>query len=321
MNSFKDLSAQFEAQFKEVAATGNSSLLYEASSYILGIGGKRVRPVLALMGNELFGEILPESYHVANAVELFHNFTLVHDDIMDNAPLRRGQATVHSRFGINTALLSGDVLLVKAYEELNKIPADRLTSILSLFNRTAREVCEGQQLDMDFEKKDVVEFRQYLDMIALKTSVLLAASLQMGAIMGGAGLGNQDHLYEFGKNLGIAFQVQDDYLDAFGDPEKFGKVRGGDILANKKTFLLIHTMEEANDQDRLKLQQLLGGSEPGKVEAVLEIYRRTGSDEWADTLKEAYFQKAMNHLEDIAVISERKKGLADLARLLLLREN
>jgi geranylgeranyl diphosphate synthase type II len=187
------------------------------------------------MGNELFGEINPDSYEVATAIELFHNFSLIHDDIMDKAPLRRGMETVHTKYGESTALLAGDVMLVQSYEYLNKIRRDYSQRVFQVFNDTAKAVCEGQQLDMDFEKRSVVSLEEYVNMISLKTSVLLAASLQLGAILGGAGQGNQQHLYEFGKNLGIAFQVQDDFLDAFGDPDKFGKQVGGDILANKKT--------------------------------------------------------------------------------------
>lgn len=198
--------------------------------------GKRIRPVLCLMGNELFDDITDNAYHAAMAVEYFHNFSLIHDDIMDAASLRRGLETVHIKYGTNTALLSGDVLLIYCYEHINKISNNYLPRILHLFNKTAREVCEGQQADMDFEKHENVLLEDYIEMISLKTSVLLAASLEMGAILGGASEGNCRHIYEFGKNLGIAFQIQDDYLDAFGNPEKFGKEVGGDIKQNKKTF-------------------------------------------------------------------------------------
>lgn len=208
------------------------------------------------MGNELFDEIKEDALHVGTAIELFHNFTLIHDDIMDKAPLRRGMETVHTKYGENTALLAGDVMLVTAYEELNKINIEHLQSILLLFNRTAKEVCEGQQMDMDFEKMDNVSLDAYLKMIELKTSVALAASLQTGAILGGAGERNQHLLYDFGRKLGIAFQVQDDYLDAFGDPQKFGKQVGGDILANKKTFLLLHALETATASQQKELKNL-----------------------------------------------------------------
>ncbi|MDB5197063.1 MAG: polyprenyl synthetase [Flaviaesturariibacter sp.] len=247
MHSFEALSQQFLEKFSVDHFPSTPQTLYNPASYFLGLGGKRVRPVLCLMGNELFDEINPDAWQVATAIELFHNFTLIHDDIMDNAPLRRGMQTVHDKFGSSTALLAGDVMLVVAYEYLNKVTTTGKYnySINHLFNKTAKEVCEGQQLDMDFEKESVVHFDEYLNMINLKTSVLLAASLKLGAILGGAGERNQNLIYEFGRKLGLAFQVQDDYLDAFGDPEKFGKQVGGDIKSNKKTFLLIHAMETA----------------------------------------------------------------------------
>src|SRR5258706_5373260 len=245
MHSFELLSEKFALHFDKKHFPDEPSSLYGPNGYFLKLGGKRVRPVLVLLGNELFDEINPDAWHVATAIELFHNFTLIHDDIMDAAPLRRGLQTVHHKYGANTALLAGDVMLVVAYEYLNKIHAGHIRSIISLFSKTAKEVCEGQQLDMDFEKMNPVSLNDYLHMISLKTSVLLAASLQMGAILGGAGDGNQEHLYEFGKNLGLAFQIQDDYLDAFGDPVKFGKQTGGDIVSNKKTFLFIKAMEVA----------------------------------------------------------------------------
>jgi geranylgeranyl diphosphate synthase type II len=240
---------------------------------------------------------------------------------MDKAPLRRGVPTVHMNYGESTALLSGDVMLVVAYEYLNKIKTNHLHRILTLFNKTAKEVCEGQQLDMDFEKRQSVTLEEYVHMITLKTSVLLAASLQMGAVLGGAGTGNQEHLYEFGKNLGIAFQIQDDYLDCFGDPQKFGKQIGGDILANKKTFLMIHTMEVANSTQLAELQLLLQNNSSDKIDRVLQLYRDCKVDEWANQLKEKYYDIAMKHLDDIAVLENRKVELELLARYLLQRES
>jgi len=273
------------------------------------------------MGNELFDDIRPDAWHVGTAIELFHNFTLIHDDIMDKAPLRRGMETVHARFGENTAILAGDVMLVMAYEELNKIHLELLRPILHLFNRTAKEVCEGQQLDMDFEKLETISLDAYLNMITLKTSVALAASLQTGAILGGAGERNQHLLYNFGKKLGIAFQVQDDYLDAFGDPAKFGKQVGGDILSNKKTFLLIHAMESANASQKKELKQLLAGNADDKVEKVVGIFHDCKVDQWALALKDKYLDEAFTHLEDIAVLSKRKEPLKELAHFLVKRDH
>src|SRR5687767_1090541 len=232
MQSFELLSQKFSLHFERNHFPAEPASLYAPNEYFLTMGGKRIRPVLCLMGNELFDEIIPAAWHVATAIELFHNFTLIHDDIMDKAPLRRGMETVHVKYGDSTALLAGDVMLVTAYDYLNRINSDMMHPILRIFNDTAKRVCEGQQTDMDYEQRELVDLSDYLNMIEKKTSVLLAASLKMGAILGGAGQRNQDLLYEFGKKLGIAFQVQDDYLDAFGDPDKFGKQVGGDIRTN-----------------------------------------------------------------------------------------
>ena len=319
MFTFKELAHLFAEKFKEQQFP-ESSNLYTAANYFLDLGGKRIRPVMCLMGNELFDNINPDAWHVATAIELFHNFTLVHDDIMDKASLRRGQPTVHEKYGESTALLTGDMMLVSAYEYLNKIDNRYLHRIMNLFNRTGKEVCEGQQLDMDFEKQDRVQLDDYIHMISLKTSVLLAGSLQMGAILGGASLGNQQHIYEFGRNLGIAFQVQDDYLDAFGDPEKFGKEVGGDIKANKKTFLVIGALAASSPAQQQELQQLLRGQSADKVEKVISIFKSRKVDEWARELKQDFMARAMHHLEETAVISKRKEPLAQLAQYLMQRE-
>ncbi len=321
MQSFELLSQKFALYFDKRHFPAEPSTLYEPNEYFLRLGGKRIRPVLCLMGNELFEEIKEDAWYAGTAIELFHNFTLIHDDIMDKAPIRRGMDTVHTKFGENTALLAGDVMLVTAYEVLNKISIDYLQSILHLFNRTAREVCEGQQMDMDFEKRDSVDMASYLQMIELKTSVALAASLQTGAILGGAGARNQQLLYEFGKKLGIAFQVQDDYLDAFGDPQKFGKQTGGDILANKKTFLLLHALETASTVQQKELTTLLSGHSPDKIGRMLQVYHDCRADEWALQLKNKYLDEALAHLEDIAVLSKRKEPLKELAHFLVKREH
>jgi geranylgeranyl diphosphate synthase type II len=320
MQSFEQLSQQFALHFDRRHFPGVPATLYDPNEYFLKLGGKRVRPVLCLMGNELVDDIHPDAWHVGTAIELFHNFTLIHDDMMDKAPLRRGMATVHEKFGYNTALLAGDVMLVAAYDELGRISIDILPAILRLFNRTAREVCEGQQLDMDFETRENISLDEYLNMITLKTSVSLAASLQTGGILGGAGERNQHLLYDFGKKLGIAFQVQDDYLDAFGDPGKFGKQVGGDILANKKTFLLLHAQENSSAASRKELQKLAAANDPDKVSKTLQIYRDCKADHWALELKDRYLDEAIIHLDDIAVLSKRKEPLRDLAHFLVKRE-
>ncbi len=320
MQSFQLLSEKFNLHFEKRLFPAEPATLYDPNEYILRLGGKRIRPVLCLMGNELVDEVKDDAWHVAAAIELFHNFTLIHDDIMDKAPLRRGMETVHVKYGNNTALLAGDVMLVKAYEYLGKIDTAYLHPVLHLFNQTAREVCEGQQMDMDFEKRETVALNEYLEMIKLKTSVLLAASLKLGTILAGAGQRNQDLIYEFGKKLGIAFQVQDDYLDAFGDPQKFGKQVGGDILANKKTFLLIHALEAATAAQKKELLSLINSNEPGKVERMLQLFCDCKADEWALQLKNRFLEEALAHLEDVAVLSKRKEPLRELAHFLIKRE-
>jgi geranylgeranyl diphosphate synthase type II len=321
MHSFQDLTKIFAEKFNIRHFPTSPGTLYDPNEYFLSMGGKRIRPVMCLMGNELFGEIIPDAYEVATAIELFHNFSLIHDDIMDKAPLRRGMQTIHEKYNSSTALLAGDVMLVVAYDYINKIHSRYLGNILRLFNQTAREVCEGQQLDMDFESSDSVDLDAYLHMIALKTSVLIAGGLQMGAVLGGAGEANQQHLYQFGKNLGIAFQIQDDYLDAFGDPEKFGKQVGGDILANKKTFLLIRALEKTTGAANAELRALMQSDVPDKVSRVLTIFQDAGVDTWANSLKDQYLSSAFQHLEDIAVLSARKQPLMELARFLIRRDH
>ena len=321
MQSFEALSKQFGVYFDQKHFPAEPASLYGPNEYFLKLGGKRVRPVLCLMGNELFADICHDAWDMATAIELFHNFTLIHDDIMDKAPLRRGMETVPKKYGDNTAILAGDVMLIAAYEIMNNVSLAVIRQVQRLFNATAKEVCEGQQYDMDYEKREQVSLEEYLRMIELKTSVLLAASLKMGAILGGAGERNQNLIYEFGRKLGLAFQVQDDYLDAFGDPARFGKQPGGDILANKKTFLLIHALETGNESQRLELRRLLTYDGTDKVEKVLQLFRQCGVDEWAIQLKNRFLDEALQHLEDVAVLSSRKEPLRDLARFLVQREH
>lgn len=321
MHNFQQLVKEFGDFFAVRHFPASPATLYEPGEYFLSWGGKRIRPVLCLMGQELFSDITDDAWQAATAIELFHNFTLIHDDMMDAAALRRGNETVHMKYGTNTALLAGDVMLIQAYDHLSRVHARQLPALLTLFNRTAREVCEGQQLDIDFECSTEVQLDAYIHMITLKTSVLLAASLQMGAMLGGASEGNCEHLYAFGKNLGIAFQIQDDYLDAFGDPEKFGKEVGGDIRQNKKTFLLLHALEVASPSQKKELLELMQQNPSDKVARVLDIFRSCGVEAWANELKEKYWQLSLQHLESIAVLSNRKQPLLELARYLLQREH
>jgi geranylgeranyl diphosphate synthase type II len=320
MHSFEELSADFATLFKEGHFPAHPASLYQPADYFLSIGGKRVRPVLCLMGNELFGAIEADAWQMAIAIELFHNFTLIHDDIMDRAPLRRGMPTVHEKYGSSTAILTGDVMMVVSYDYISRVSSPHIRRILHLYNQTAGQVCEGQQLDMEFEKRSDVRMEEYLQMIGLKTSVLLAASLQIGAILGGAGLGNQDKIYQFGKNLGLAFQVQDDYLDCYGDAAKFGKKPGGDILAGKKTFLLVKTMEVATDAQRRRIHELETAPPADKIGGMLGIFHACGADAWVRELKEQYRRSAQESLDDIAVLSARKEPLRLLTDFLLQRE-
>lgn len=320
MHSFAELLEQFSVYFTEPHFPDRPYGLYEPCNYFLGMGGKHIRPVSCLMGNELFGPIHPDAWNVATAIELFHNFTLIHDDIMDRSDLRRGHQTVHKKFGNPTAVLSGDVMLIVAYEYLNKIAPELLKDTLTLFNKTAKEVCEGQQMDMDFESETIITLDDYIEMIRLKTSVLLAASLCMGAYLGGASQDDRDKIYECGKNLGIGFQVQDDYLDAFGNTEKFGKKIGGDILRNKKTFLLLYALENAAPDNRKALDELLATDGEDKVEKVLEIFRQTGVDSWARELKQHYADEAIKYLMAVSIADEKKQPLLNLIDMLLNRE-
>lgn len=293
--------------------------LYEPCRYFLQLGGKRVRPVVCLMGNELFGDIIEDAWHAAMGIELFHNFTLIHDDIMDKAPLRRGKPTVHERNGLTAGILCGDVMNIYAYEQMAHI-RHHLPQALALFNKTAIEVCEGQQLDMDFEQREDVTIPEYIHMITLKTSVLLACSLKMGAILGGATEGNAAKLYEFGRNMGIAFQLQDDYLDAFGTADKVGKQQGGDIKANKKTFLLLHAQQQANATQHAAINELLRYHDEDKVGRMLQLFEDTGADKACRGQVQQYSDAAFQCLEEVAAVSHRKQPLLELAQMLLQRE-
>lgn len=324
MHTFEALAAQFKAHLSSAGVfTREPDSLYEPCRYLIGLGGKRVRPVLCLMGAELFGDIHPDAWHAATGIELFHNFTLIHDDIMDKAPLRRGHPTIHERNGLTSGILCGDVMCIEAYRQLGRV-STVLPQVLQLFNRTAIEVCEGQQRDMDFEQREAVSIDEYLHMITLKTSVLLAASLKIGALIGGATEGNANKLYAFGRALGIAFQLQDDYLDAFGDAEKLGKRPGGDILAGKKTYLHIHAASALSTGDKAALQSLqkIRETPPDeKIEKTLGWFRKSGADSACRVAVEQYSQAAFDALEDVAVLSKRKQALHGIATMLLNRQH
>ena len=278
MYSLKELQQIIETQLSKINLNAEPKELYEPVEYILSIGGKRLRPSLVLAAYNLFKDDVENAIFPALALEVFHNFTLLHDDIMDKADLRRNQQTVHKKWSENVAILSGDAMSIKAYELLANVPAEFLTEVLQSFNKTALQVCEGQQLDMNFENRLDVSVDEYIEMIRLKTSVLIAVSLKIGGIMGGASKNDVQKLYDFGLNLGLAFQLQDDYLDSYGDVKVFGKKIGGDILANKKTFLLIKALELSDSKNTDKLLSLIERNDIKdelKISQVLEIYNET----------------------------------------------
>lgn len=282
-----------------------------------------MRPVLVLLSAELFGGDIRKALDAAIGIELFHNFTLMHDDIMDKAPLRRGKPTVHAKWSKNTAILSGDVMFVEAYKMMIRVEDVILRQVLDIFSYTASAVCQGQQADMNFEKRADVSMDEYLQMIKQKTAVLLAGSMEIGALIGGADKHQSKLLYEFGENLGLAFQLQDDILDVYGDPEKFGKQVGGDILANKKTFLLITAKELAQKDDHTELARWIHGTdhEPAeKVKAITSMYDKLGIRKLAENQMEVYVRKALGALDLISVQNDTKALLNDFAETLLLRE-
>ena len=298
--------------------------LYDPVRYILSLSGKRIRPQLVLLGADLFGiQNMEEAVPASIAIEYFHNFSLIHDDIMDKAPLRRGKVTVHQQWNDNVAILSGDALLVKAYEELAKCPIETIPALLKTFNKIALEVCEGQQMDMDFEERDNVSEDEYIEMIRLKTSVLLGGALALGAIVANATEEEILKIYAFGVNLGIAFQLQDDILDAFGDPATFGKQVGGDIIVNKKTILNILLREslQAADENQFRMILDLDASQSvKKVEAMKGLYEKYEIQQKANHLKEHYTKLAFENLEKIAVSEDKKSDLYALANTLMNRK-
>lgn len=303
---------------------GNSTQVYEPIRYILSLGGKRFRPLLVLLAYEMFREDVEKALKPALAVELFHNFTLMHDDIMDKAPLRRGKPTVHEKWNTNTAILSGDIMFVKVYELLEGVDGNKLPEIFKLFNKCAIEVCEGQQLDMDNELRDDVTIDEYLEMIRLKTAVLIGTSLQLGAILADAPPEKAALLKAFGDHLGIGFQLKDDLLDVYGDQQKFGKQVGGDIISNKKTFLLLKAEEMSSGAAKKELNQLLSGtfSDPSdKVQKVTEIYDSLNIKSEAETKMQQYFDTAFSFLNQLELDESKKAAVRNFAQNLIKRDH
>jgi len=317
MNSLEQLSAFIEEHCSRYPFKKEPSNLYDPLRYFMTLGGKRMRPILTILGADLFGVKKEESIHAALAIEFFHNFSLIHDDIMDVAPLRRGKATVHEKWNTNVAILSGDALFVEAFQNLAKYPDDRLPLLVKKFNDTALEVCEGQQLDMDFETMASVSVENYLEMIRLKTSVLLGCAFEFGAILGRQNAETCARLYNFGVSLGIAFQIQDDILDLYADPKKFGKQVGGDILSNKKTLLLIHALE-TNDE---RVGNLLSmEADANKIRTAQVLFKELGCVESVNTVKEKFHQMALDELHALEKSGLNTQSLYALSEFLLKRE-
>jgi len=319
MNNLDSLVAYFEAAFRtEISTIGQTvpQKLYEPVAYSLMIGGKRLRPALMLHAASLFAESVDHVLSAAMAIEIFHNFTLLHDDIMDKADVRRGLPTVHKKYNDNVAILSGDAMCILAFKYFAKGNNESLDKLLPLFTTTALEVCEGQQFDMDFETRDNVTVEEYLEMIRLKTAVLIAGSLKIGALLANAQQTDADLLYEYGINVGLAFQLQDDLLDVYGDPDVFGKKKGGDICANKKTYLLLKALEACDQQTLKELNQWLVKSDfdaAQKIAAVTAIYDKTGTSETTRNLMRSYYDKALIALEKVAISADRKNTLIAFA--------
>ncbi len=294
--------------------------LYQPIKYIMNLGGKRIRPVMVLMAYELFDDKVQKAMPVALAIETFHNFTLVHDDIMDNAPLRRGSPTVHEKWGVNNAILSGDVMMVESNKHLSNVAISVLKPVLDTFNATAQGVCEGQQLDMEFEIRSDVQIAEYIEMIRLKTAVLLGGAMKLGALVAEASAADVDRIYQLGENLGIAFQLQDDILDVYANPEKFGKQVGGDIISNKKTYLHLSAMQQATAAEKLMLTSTDVEAQE-KVEAVTHIYNQYGIPQLAQEKMNKYLNLAYQALDQIQVDEARKTPFRALVNQILQRES
>ena len=298
--------------------------LYDPVKYVLSMGGKRIRPVLMLLSYGLFKDDVESVLMPACALETYHNYTLLHDDLMDNADMRRGHETVHRKWDANTAILSGDSMLVLAYERMAKCNPVYLSDVLHTFTETALEIGEGQQYDMEFETRNDVTEAEYIEMIRLKTSVLLACAQKIGAILAGASKQDQDNLYKFGEQIGLAFQLQDDYLDVYGDPKIFGKKVGGDIICNKKTYMLINAYNRADAEQRRELQHWIEAetfNSDEKVAAVTAIYNKVGVDKLAIEKIAYYFEESKKYLDAVQVSDERKAELRLYAQKMMHRKN
>lgn len=321
MKSIDELRTLVEQELLSLKYPSTPADLYAPIDYILSLGGKRMRPILLLLSYQLYNKDLKAALRPAIAIEVFHNFTLLHDDIMDEAPVRRGQSTVHTKWNENVAILSGDAMLIQSYQYLSELPKESLIECLSVFNTMALKVCEGQQYDMDFEIQAEVDLKSYLKMIEYKTAVLLGASLKMGAIIGGGAKEDADNLYEFGRKIGIAFQLKDDLLDVFGDTNAFGKQLGGDIIANKKTCLYLKALSLSDGSEKMELVNLYSSetiNSTEKVEKVKQIYASLEIETHINELINEYYENAMKSLN---AISKDTSELEKFAELLKIRES
>lgn len=318
------LSQRINQYIKELAFSRKPQGLYNPIEYVLSPGGKRIRPVLMLMAYNLYRDDVEAIFDPATAIEVYHNYTLLHDDLMDRADMRRGKATVHKVWNDNAAILSGDAMLVLAYQYMARVKTDCLKPVMDLFSKTALEICEGQQLDMEFETRHDVTEEEYIEMIRLKTSVLLAASLKIGALLGGASSADANALYDFGMHMGVAFQLKDDWLDVYGDPAVFGKKIGGDILCNKKTYMLIQALRSAKGDQLNELNDWIEAEQPNpqeKIAAVTRIYNATGAKQMCEEQIALYTRKGLESLERVALPAEMKEQLSQLMLGLIDRQS
>ena len=325
MKTFDEVTQLIASEIDQINWNKEPQGLYEPIGYVLSLGGKRIRPALTLLACNLFSDNVQQAVNSALGLEIFHNFTLLHDDIMDRADVRRGRPTVHKKWDDNTAILSGDVMQIASYQFITKTPEKYLKKSLDLFSKTAAEICEGQQYDVDFENRDSVKAEEYLEMIRLKTAVLLGAALQIGAWIGGAGEEDAQLLYDFGINIGLAFQLKDDLLDVYGDEATFGKKIGGDILCNKKTYLLIHALELAKGKDADELQKWLKSTDENlsqeKISAITSLYNRLGVKTICEDKMQLFYTKSIANLEKVTVFNNKKQELRKLAEKLMFRND
>lgn len=326
MQNTVNLNEQIQKYFDKNPIKGEPSELYDPINYILSLGGKRARPLMLLMSYNLFKNDLENIFPLAQAIEVFHNFTLIHDDIMDDAPLRRGKETVHEKWDDNIAILSGDAMLISAYKLFENLPATMLKSVFPVFNKVAIEVCEGQQYDMNFETRNDVTIAEYINMITLKTSVLLGGAMKIGALAGNSSVEDAENLYDFGKYLGVSFQLQDDYLDLYGDPKKFGKRIGGDVVSNKKTFLTLKAFGKAQDEDLEQLNTLFSETdlttpeEEEKINTVRKIFNKLGVVDDMKSEINNYYKLALESLNKVSVDDNKKLALKTFAEKLIQRD-